>query len=253
MIDIIHPIRFIHIITMGKTSNSSLKWTSRGIGLVWAFLSACFAIINIFVFIQPQWIGDTLSSPRAGHFGLYSYCISETDDYDLDCHGQWMNFHAILNLPWAVSTFLVGFSLILIHICLATFLLFFCFRTRLVYFICGSLQTGCAISLLLALIIYPAGFDHDTLRSVCGFEAHSYNLDTCQFRWAFILAMVGFFNVTVLALLAFILGMKHPRSMMMKEVINPIHALSKYGHLNDTLDERTLTESSKSMSITERH
>lgn len=224
-------------------SNSSLKWTSRIIGLIWISLTTCFTILNIFIFIQPQWIGDTLSSPRAGHFGLYSYCISENDDFEFDCQGQWLNFTSILNLPFAFSTFLVGLSLILIHICLATFLLFFCFRTRLVYFICGTIQSLCALSLLLALIIYPAGFNHDAIRSVCGLDAHYYNLDTCHVRWAFILAMIGVFNISILAILAFILGMKHPKSVMMTEVINPIHILSKYGQLNDASEDQTLSES----------
>jgi len=33
-----------------------------GFGLSWALFTLCFLIINIIVFAEPQWIGDTLSS-----------------------------------------------------------------------------------------------------------------------------------------------------------------------------------------------
>jgi hypothetical protein len=222
--------------------NSSFKWTSRIIGFVWIFLTACFAILNIYVFVQPQWIGDTLSSPRAGHFGLYSYCISTTTDYEFDCQGTWRNFGTILNAPFIVSTFFVGFSALLILICLGLFILFLFLRARLVYFICALIQIFCAICLLIALIVYPSGFDHDTIRTVCGSNVNEFYLDTCQIRWAYILAIIAFFNILILAALGFYLGMKQPKYVNMKEVINPNHVRSKYGELNEAYDDRTLSE-----------
>ena len=223
-------------------SNSSLKWTSRIIGFIWIFLTACFAILNIFVFVQPQWIGDTLSSPRAGHFGLYSYCVSTISDYEFDCQGLWMNFGAILNAPFAVATFFVGFSAILILLCLLLFLLFLCIRPRLVYFICALLQTICSISLLIALIVYPSGFDNDTIREVCGPDVKDFYLDTCQIRWGYILAIIAFGNVTILAIMGLFLGLNQARDETMEERFNPNRILSKYGELNEAFDERTLSE-----------
>lgn len=221
--------------------DSSFKWISRTIGLIWIFLTACFAILNIFVFIQPQWIGDTLSSPRAGHFGLYSYCISTISDYDFDCRGLWMNFGSILNAPFAVSTFFVGFSAIIILLCLLLFLLFLFISPRIVYFICASLQLISFVSLLIALFVYPAGFDHPTIQEVCGSDAHEYNLDTCQIRWAYILAIIACGNAFILSALGFFLGARQPATTM-TEVVNPNRALSRYGELNEAFDERTFSE-----------
>lgn len=232
--------------TVPTANHSSFKWTSRIIGFVWAVLTGCFAILNIFVFVQPQWIGDTLSSPRAGHFGLYSYCVSEMNDFELDCQGTWSEFHTILNQPFALATISVGFSILTILVCLTSFLLFLCCRTRLVYFICALLQTICAVCLLVAIIVYPYGLDNDTVRAVCGADTRDFHLDTCQIRWAYILAIIGFGNVLILAILAFILGMKQPSSEMMTEVTNPSHMMSKYGQLNEGFDDRTLTETSRS-------
>ena len=228
--------------TVQPKQNSSFKWTSRIIGFVWIFLTACFAILNIFIFVQPQWIGDTLSSPRAGHFGLYSYCVSTITDYDFDCQGTWTNFGTILNAPFIVATFFVGFSALLILICLALFILFLFIRPRLVYFICALIQIICAICLLIALIVYPSGFDNDTIRTVCGPNVNDFNLDTCQIRWAYILAIIAFFNILILATLGFFLGMKQPKTDNMKEVMNPNHILAKYGELNEAFDDRTLSE-----------
>jgi len=222
--------------------NSSFKWTSRILGFVWIFLTACFAILDIFIFIQPQWIGDTLSSPRAGHFGLYSYCISTISDYDFDCQGTWTNFGTILNASFAAATFFVGFSVLLILICLGLFLLFLCVRARFVYFICALLQLICAICLLIALIVYPSGFDNDKIRSVCGSNANDYDIDTCQVRWAYILAIIAFFNALILAILGLLLGMKQPKIETIREVINPKHVISKYGELNEAFDDRTFSE-----------
>lgn len=222
--------------------NPSLKWISRIIGFIWIFLTACFAILNIFIFAQPQWIGDTLASPRAGHFGLYSYCVSTTSDFEFDCQGTWTNFQTILNVPFSVATFFVGFSALLILLCLALFIMFLFLSPRLVYFIGALIQLVCAICLLIALIVYPFGFDDDTVRTVCGPRVNDFYLDTCQIRWAYILAIIAFFDVLILAALGFFLGIKQPKPTKMKEVINPNHALSKYGELREAYDERTLSE-----------
>ncbi|CAF4880588.1 unnamed protein product [Rotaria sp. Silwood1] len=228
--------------TITTKQNSSYKWASRIIGFVWAFLTACFAILNIFIFVQPQWIGDTLSSPRAGHFGLYSYCVSTISDYEFDCQGTWTNFGTILNAPFAVATFFVGFSVLLILICLALFIVFLFLRARLVYFICALIQMICAICLLIAVIVYPAGFDNDTIRSVCGQNVNEFYIDTCQIRWAYILAIIAFFNILILAILAFLLGMKQPNIETKRKVINQKHVVSKYGELNDAFEDRTYSE-----------
>jgi hypothetical protein len=222
--------------------SSSFKWTSRIIGFVWAFLTACFAILNIYIFVQPQWIGDTLSSLRAGHFGLYSYCVSTITDYDFDCQGTWTNFGTILNAPFAVATFFVGFSVLLILICLGLFILFLFLRPRLMYFICALIQVICAICLFIALIIYPSGFDNEKIRSVCGSNVNDYYIGTCQVRWAYILAIIAFFNILILAIFAFLLALRQPNIETTRDVLNSKRVVSKYGELNEAYDDRTFSE-----------
>ncbi len=222
--------------------SSSLKWTSRIIGFVWAFLTACFAILNIYIFAQPQWIGDTLESPRAGHFGLYSYCVSTVTDYDFDCRGTWTNFGTILNAPFAVATFFVGFSILLILICLGLFILFLFLRARLVYFICALIQIICTICLFIALIIYPSGFDNDTIRLVCGSNVNDYYIDTCQVRWAYVLAIIAFLNILILAIFAFLLAVNQPNDEPTQQSINSKPIPSRYGEINGAFDNRTFPE-----------
>ena len=200
-------------------------------------MTSCFAILNIYVFVQPQWIGDTLSSPRAGHFGLYSYCVSTTTDYDFDCQGTWTNFSTILNAPFAVATFFVGFSILLILICLGLFVLFIFIRARLVYFICALIQITCAICLFIALIIYPSGFDNDIIRSVCGSTVNDYYIGNCQVRWAYILGILAFFNVLILAIFAFLLAIKQPTVNTIEQTIIPP---PKFGEINQAFNEHTL-------------
>ncbi|CAF0750669.1 unnamed protein product [Rotaria sp. Silwood1] len=231
----------------------SFKWVSRIIGFIWMFLTACFAILNIFIFVQPQWIGDTLSSPRAGHFGLYSYCISTISDYEFDCQGTWTNFRTILNVPFAVATFFVGFSALLILICLLLFILFLFLRPRFVYFIGAFIQIICSICLLIALIVYPFGFDNDTIRTICGYNANNFQLDTCQIRWAYILTIIALFNVSILAILGFVLGIKQPKIETIREVFNPNHVVSKYGELHEAIDDRTLSDQTMSTTTIQRH
>ncbi|CAF0860468.1 unnamed protein product [Adineta ricciae] len=232
-----------------RTRAVSYKWISRVIGIVWAFLTACFAILNIYVFVQPQWIGDTLESPRAGHFGLYSHCISTTSDYEFDCRGTWTNFGTILNSPFAVATFFIGFSALLILICLAAFILFLFIRARIVYFICASIQIVCAICFLIALIIYPSGFDNDTVRSVCGPNANDFYIDTCQVRWAYIVAIIGFFNILILAILAFSLAVTQPISTVRHDNLDTKPVLSKYGEVNGAFDDRTFSDQRHELAI----
>lgn len=50
---------------------------SKAIGVLWGVFTICFAIINIVVFVQPQWIGDTQDSKEgklhiSQELGIYS-------------------------------------------------------------------------------------------------------------------------------------------------------------------------------------
>ena len=41
------------------------------VGVLWAIFTICLSIINVVVFIQPYWIGDSASILQARYFGLF--------------------------------------------------------------------------------------------------------------------------------------------------------------------------------------
>ncbi|GFO44435.1 hypothetical protein PoB_007094000 [Plakobranchus ocellatus] len=54
-----------------KIRHTNYVRNSRAIVVLWAFFTIVFLILNIVVFIQPQWIGDSGDSAVAGFFGLF--------------------------------------------------------------------------------------------------------------------------------------------------------------------------------------
>ena len=113
---------------------------SRAVGVMWGIFTVCFVIINIVVFIEPQWVGDTDESPGTGYFGLYQFCELFRSGQELRCEGAIDDFNSILNVPFRASTFFIGFSAILIFVCIACMLLFLFVKTSRVYLVCGWLQ-----------------------------------------------------------------------------------------------------------------
>lgn len=57
---------------------------------------------------------------------------------------------------------------------------------------------------------FPAGWDHDDVRRVCGFSDR-YVLGRCGIRWAYLLAAIGCLDAVILSTLAFILATRHVR------------------------------------------
>ena len=54
------------------------------------------------------------------------------------------------------------------------------------------------LSLLIGLLSFPAGWDNDEVRGVCGPEADDYKLGSCGVRWAFVLAIIALFDTFIL-------------------------------------------------------
>ena len=114
---------------------------SRAIAVLWGIFTVCFALLNIVVFIQPQWFGDTIDSPEIGFFGLYEYCEKAQVAADFSCKGEFTNFETILNGSFKASGFFVGASALLFLICTACLLLFFFLNTATVLQVCGWIQS----------------------------------------------------------------------------------------------------------------
>ncbi|RWS29595.1 hypothetical protein B4U80_11310 [Leptotrombidium deliense] len=113
---------------------------SRAIGVLWAVFTMCYAIINVVVFVQPQWLGDTESSRGTGYFGLWKSCRLLQDGQDLLCEGRLDDFSSIVTPAFRASTVFVGLAVFVIMLCLCSFVLFFFLHSSTVFHICGWLQ-----------------------------------------------------------------------------------------------------------------
>ncbi|NWW94451.1 LHPL4 protein, partial [Rhynochetos jubatus] len=157
---------------------------SRAIGVLWAIFTICFAIINVVVFIQPYWVGDSVNTPKPGYFGLFHYCPSWSGR---GCHPP--SHRGARQTPAAVQRRPGGQ------------------RpapppppppTRL--------PPPAALCLVLGCMIFPDGWDAETIRDMCGEKTGKYSLGDCSVRWAYILAIIGILNALILSFLAFVLG-----------------------------------------------
>ena len=88
---------------------------SKSVGILWGVFTVCSAILNIVVFLQEEWIGETSTSKSPGHFGLWRFCtvLSRSSDNsassvgdsfsssqpaeEVICIGQLDNFASILS------------------------------------------------------------------------------------------------------------------------------------------------------------
>ncbi|XP_052575009.1 LHFPL tetraspan subfamily member 4 protein isoform X2 [Peromyscus californicus insignis] len=180
---------------------------SRAIGVLWAIFTICFAIINVVVFIQPYWVGDSVSTPKPGYFGLFHYCVgSGLAGRELTCRGSFTDFSTIPSSAFKAAAFFVLLSMVLILGCITCFALFFFCNTATVYKICAWMQLLAALCLVLGCMIFPDGWDAETIRDMCGTKTGKYSLGDCSVRWAYILAIIGILNALILSFLAFVLG-----------------------------------------------
>ncbi|XP_054072548.1 LHFPL tetraspan subfamily member 4 protein isoform X4 [Rissa tridactyla] len=114
---------------------------SRAIGVLWAIFTICFAIINVVVFIQPYWVGDSVNTPKPGYFGLFHYCVgSGLAGRELSCRGSFTDFSTIPSGAFQAAAFFVLLSMVLTLGCITCFALFFFCNTATVYKICAWMQ-----------------------------------------------------------------------------------------------------------------
>lgn len=184
---------------------------SRAVGVMWGIFTICFAIFNIVVFIQPQWIGDTDDSPGAGYFGLYQYCELLQSGQLLSCSGQFDQFSTILSVPFRIAAVFIGISALVVLICICCMLLFFFMNSAKVYLICGWIQVISGLCMFLGCIIFPVGWDNIDVQRICGADATVFQIGQCGIRWAYILAIIGIFDIFVLAILAFVLASRQAK------------------------------------------
>lgn len=220
---------------------------SKAIGVLWAVFTICFAIINVVVFIQPHWLGDTKESRGTGHFGLWQYCHLIQDGQDVTCQGRLDDFSSIPSAAFRAATVFVGLSVVMVLLCICCMLLFFVFHSSTVFHICGWMQVFCAVCMVIGVLTFPAGWDVSVVRDVCGPDAGDYDPGQCGIRWAYILAVIGVADCVVLAALAFVLGTRYVKLLPDQYISNG----SVYkGEVNSAfMADNQSTASRKSMNL----
>ena len=130
----------IEYVEPSQVYTSNYLKNSKAVGVLWGVFTFCFAIIDVVVFIQPQWIGDSVESKGTGYFGLWKHCSLVQGGQEIVCKGQLEDFSTILNPAFRAATIFVGLSVILVLVCLCAMLFFFFFSSSTVFHICGWLQ-----------------------------------------------------------------------------------------------------------------
>jgi len=179
---------------------------SRAIILLWAIFVVISVILNIVVFLQPQWIGDVGESAVAGYFGAWEYCMEPAPGLDYTCSGDFLVWDSILSDAFKATSLMVGLSIILLMTCMACFVLFCLLHTATVLKVCASFQVLAGVLMLLACIVYPTGWDHPSVRVICGQQADQFELGSCGIRWGYVLAIVMVLDAFILAILAMVLA-----------------------------------------------
>ena len=59
--------------------------------------------------------------------------------------------------------------------------------------------------MILGCIIYPCVWGQDRIKEICETSAYYY-AGKCEIKWAYILAIIGIFDIMLLAILAFLLA-----------------------------------------------
>jgi len=177
---------------------------SKAIGFLWGLFSVCFAIISIVVFVQPQWIG---SDSTLSYFGLWKHCRSTTDSWI--CQGRLDDFGSILNPSFRCATVFVGLGCLVSILAVFGLILFLCAPPPVGFNIVSWLITIAACFQIIGILIFPVGWDHPSVNSICGNNSKMFALGACDLRWAYLLAIIGALDGIILAALGFTLATRH--------------------------------------------
>lgn len=189
---------------------------SRLFGVVWFFLSICFTISLIIIFISPEWIGDTSESPKRGYFGLYKFCEFNFLTNSYECFGSWTNFNSLPNSPAVkAACFFIGFALIVSILSLLVTVFCFLVKYERIFHVCAWFQFVCTISLLVGILVYPVGWNIKAIRSVCGEEANQFKIGSCSMRWPYLIAIISQFQIFFLTILSFLLAARQAKFLLM--------------------------------------
>lgn len=127
---------------------------SKGIGVLWAIFTICYAIISVVAFITPEWIGD-IEAENPARFGLWTVCQAEENGEQ--CQGRLDDFPAISSTAFQAATVFVGVAVIFAILTLCAMVLFFFCQSTSVFHICGWMQIISGLFFLFFSVIFLCG------------------------------------------------------------------------------------------------
>jgi len=178
----------------------------RAVVALWAVFVVIALILNVLVFLQPQWIGDDADSIIPGYFGTWEYCYGLAPDSPYTCEGDFLVWDSILNGAFQATSLMVVISCLCLVVSIICFVLFCLLNTATVLKVCACFQGPAALLMLLACVVYPIDWDNKQVRDVCGPDAGEYSLGVCQVRWGYVLAITLVLDTVVLTVLALVLA-----------------------------------------------
>lgn len=189
---------------------------TRFFGVLWILLTLSFTIIIIVVFLSPNWVGDTRHSTNRGYFGLYSFCTRNRLANEYTCFGTWTDLSSFPSDTSAIKAACVLVSLTCLLSLVSLVIILFCILVKCerIFHISAWIQGLCTIFLVLALTIYPIGWDTNIIRSVCGSQADQFIIGTCAIRWPYILACIATLLVFLLSIFGFLLASRQAKFIL---------------------------------------
>lgn len=67
--------------------------------------------------------------------------------------------------------------------------------------------------MVIGILCFPAGWDNDSVRAICGKEASDFKLGLCGIRWAFVMAFICVIDAFILCILAVVLSKRNVKPL----------------------------------------
>ncbi|XP_003975103.1 LHFPL tetraspan subfamily member 2a protein-like [Takifugu rubripes] len=175
--------------------------------MLWTLLSIVVAFAELIAFMSPDWLmGFPRSDSNAGgagvdsreyrpSLGLYSRCLRiGSRGVGVSCGPYAGAFGEVASGFWqAAMLFLAAGTFVLGGVAFIS-IFSLCFQSILkksLFNICGLLQAIAGLLLMVGLMLYPAGWGSEKVRSYCGPEASPFRPALCSLGWAFYAAIGG--------------------------------------------------------------
>uniref|UniRef100_A0A8C4XXH4 LHFPL tetraspan subfamily member 3 n=1 Tax=Gopherus evgoodei TaxID=1825980 RepID=A0A8C4XXH4_9SAUR len=123
-----------------KLYHTNYVRNSRAIGVLWAIFTSALPSSTWCASSSPTGSATAWTTPQAGYFGLFHYCIGNGFSRELTCRGSFTDFSSLPAGAFKAASFFIGLSMTLIIACIVCFTLFFFCNTATVYKICAWMQ-----------------------------------------------------------------------------------------------------------------